>query len=95
MLLKVTALLGSLGALALLMNIANAQSAPQRSARHLYFDQTHEFLFAVTFTNSAEIRTLTVGIAAMRGKDVIDSLEDRPGLIGAGGGRRAGRVYRE
>jgi ABC-type glycerol-3-phosphate transport system permease component len=32
----------------------------------------HEFLFAVTFTNSAEIRTLTVGIAAMRGKDVID-----------------------
>src|SRR5436190_1753673 len=47
MLLKVTALLGSLGALALLMNVANAQSAPQRSARHLYFDQTHEFLFAV------------------------------------------------
>jgi ABC-type glycerol-3-phosphate transport system permease component len=32
----------------------------------------HEFLFAVTFTNSAEIRTLTVGIAAMRGKDIID-----------------------
>lgn len=32
----------------------------------------HEFLFAVTFTNSASIRTLTVGIAAMRGKDVVD-----------------------
>jgi multiple sugar transport system permease protein len=39
----------------------------------------HEFLFAVTFTNSAEIRTLTVGIAAMRGKDVIDW-----GLLNAG-----------
>jgi multiple sugar transport system permease protein len=32
----------------------------------------HEFLFAVTFTSKAELRTLTVGIAAMRGKDVID-----------------------
>jgi multiple sugar transport system permease protein len=39
----------------------------------------HEFLFAVTFTNSADIRTLTVGIAAMRGKDVIDW-----GLLNAG-----------
>jgi ABC-type glycerol-3-phosphate transport system permease component len=39
----------------------------------------HEFLFAVTFTNSAELRTLTVGIAAMRGKDVIDW-----GLLNAG-----------
>jgi ABC-type glycerol-3-phosphate transport system permease component len=39
----------------------------------------HEFLFAVTFTNSAEIRTLTVGIAAMRGKDVVDW-----GLLNAG-----------
>jgi multiple sugar transport system permease protein len=39
----------------------------------------HEFLFAVTFTNSAAIRTLTVGIAAMRGKDVVDW-----GLLNAG-----------
>lgn len=39
----------------------------------------HEFLFAVTFTNKAELRTLTVGIAAMRGKDVIDW-----GLLNAG-----------
>jgi multiple sugar transport system permease protein len=31
-----------------------------------------EFLFAVTFTSSDQMRTLTVGIAAMRGKDVID-----------------------
>lgn len=38
-----------------------------------------EFLFAVTFTNSAELRTLTVGIAAMRGKDVVDW-----GLLNAG-----------
>jgi ABC-type glycerol-3-phosphate transport system permease component len=33
----------------------------------------------VTFTNKAELRTLTVGIAAMRGKDVIDW-----GLLNAG-----------
>ncbi len=38
-----------------------------------------EFLFAVTFTSKAELRTLTVGIAAMRGKDVVDW-----GLLNAG-----------
>lgn len=38
-----------------------------------------EFLFAVTFTNKEQLRTLTVGIAAMRGKDVIDW-----GLLNAG-----------
>lgn len=38
-----------------------------------------EFLFAVTFTSSANLRTLTVGIAAMRGKDVVDW-----GLLNAG-----------
>lgn len=38
-----------------------------------------EFLFAVTFTNSAELRTLTVGVAAMRGKDLVDW-----GLLNAG-----------
>jgi multiple sugar transport system permease protein len=38
-----------------------------------------EFLFAVTFTSSDQMRTLTVGIAAMRGKDVIDW-----GLLNAG-----------
>jgi multiple sugar transport system permease protein len=38
-----------------------------------------EFLFAVTFTNSSELRTLTVGIAAMRGKDIVDW-----GLLNAG-----------
>jgi multiple sugar transport system permease protein len=38
-----------------------------------------EFLFAVTFTSRAELRTLTVGIAAMRGKDVVDW-----GLLNAG-----------
>lgn len=38
-----------------------------------------EFLFAVTFTSRDELRTLTVGIAAMRGKDVIDW-----GLLNAG-----------
>jgi multiple sugar transport system permease protein len=38
-----------------------------------------EFLFAVTFTSRAELRTLTVGIASMRGKDVIDW-----GLLNAG-----------
>ena len=38
-----------------------------------------EFLFAVTFTSKAELRTLTVGIASMRGKDVIDW-----GLLNAG-----------
>lgn len=38
-----------------------------------------EFLFAVTFTSREELRTLTVGIAAMRGKDVIDW-----GLLNAG-----------
>jgi multiple sugar transport system permease protein len=38
-----------------------------------------EFLFAVTFTSKADLRTLTVGIAAMRGKDVIDW-----GLLNAG-----------
>ena len=38
-----------------------------------------EFLFAVTFTSRAELRTLTVGISAMRGKDVIDW-----GLLNAG-----------
>src|SRR5690606_31968803 len=30
-----------------------------------------EFLFAVTFTNKAELRTLTVGISAMRGRDIV------------------------
>jgi ABC-type glycerol-3-phosphate transport system permease component len=38
-----------------------------------------EFLFAVTFTSSSELRTLTVGIAAMRGKDIVDW-----GLLNAG-----------
>jgi multiple sugar transport system permease protein len=38
-----------------------------------------EFLFAVTFTSSSELRTLTVGIAAMRGKDIVDW-----GLMNAG-----------
>jgi len=38
-----------------------------------------EFLFAVTFTSRADLRTLTVGIASMRGKDVIDW-----GLLNAG-----------
>jgi ABC-type glycerol-3-phosphate transport system permease component len=38
-----------------------------------------EFLFAVTFTSSADLRMLTVGIAAMRGKDVVDW-----GLLNAG-----------
>lgn len=38
-----------------------------------------EFLFAVTFTSRTELRTLTVGIASMRGKDVIDW-----GLLNAG-----------
>jgi ABC-type glycerol-3-phosphate transport system permease component len=38
-----------------------------------------EFLFAVTFTNSSELRTLTVGVAAMRGKDIVDW-----GLLNAG-----------
>ncbi len=38
-----------------------------------------EFLFAVTFTSSAELRTLTVGVAAMRGKDIVDW-----GLLNAG-----------
>ncbi|MEA2515287.1 MAG: hypothetical protein QOF33_165 [Thermomicrobiales bacterium] len=38
-----------------------------------------EFLFAVTFTSKTELRTLTVGIAAMRGKDVVDW-----GLLNAG-----------
>ena len=38
-----------------------------------------EFLFAVTFTSSASLRTLTVGIAAMRGRDMIDW-----GLLDAG-----------
>lgn len=38
-----------------------------------------EFLFAVTFTNRASLRTLTVGIAAMRGRDLIDW-----GLLDAG-----------
>jgi multiple sugar transport system permease protein len=38
-----------------------------------------EFLFAVTFTSKADLRTLTVGIAAMRGKDVVDW-----GLLNAG-----------
>jgi multiple sugar transport system permease protein len=38
-----------------------------------------EFLFAVTFTSSSELRTLTVGVAAMRGKDIVDW-----GLLNAG-----------
>ncbi len=38
-----------------------------------------EFLFAVTFTSKAELRTLTVGIAAMRGRDIVDW-----GLLNAG-----------
>ncbi len=38
-----------------------------------------EFLFAVTFTNRPSLRTLTVGIAAMRGRDMIDW-----GLLDAG-----------
>jgi ABC-type glycerol-3-phosphate transport system permease component len=38
-----------------------------------------EFLFAVTFISSSELRTLTVGIAAMRGKDLVDW-----GLLNAG-----------
>lgn len=38
-----------------------------------------EFLFAVTFINSSDLRTLTVGIAAMRGKDIVDW-----GLLNAG-----------
>lgn len=38
-----------------------------------------EFLIAVTFTSSAELRTLTVGIAAMRGRDIVDW-----GLLNAG-----------
>lgn len=38
-----------------------------------------EFLFAVTFTSSSQLRTLTVGIAAMRGKDIVDW-----GLLNAG-----------
>lgn len=38
-----------------------------------------EFLFAVTFTTSAELRTLTVGVAAMRGRDIVDW-----GLLNAG-----------
>ncbi len=38
-----------------------------------------EFLFAVTFTSKAGLRTLTVGIAAMRGRDIVDW-----GLLNAG-----------
>jgi ABC-type glycerol-3-phosphate transport system permease component len=38
-----------------------------------------EFLFAVTFISSSELRTLTVGIAAMHGKDIVDW-----GLLNAG-----------
>lgn len=38
-----------------------------------------EFLFAVTFTSKAELRTLTVGVAAMRGRDIVDW-----GLLNAG-----------
>ncbi len=38
-----------------------------------------EFLFAVTFTSKAELRTLTVGISAMRGRDIVDW-----GLLNAG-----------
>jgi ABC-type glycerol-3-phosphate transport system permease component len=38
-----------------------------------------EFLIAVTFTSSADLRTLTVGIAAMRGRDIVDW-----GLLNAG-----------
>lgn len=38
-----------------------------------------EFLFAVTFTSSANLRTLTVGVAAMRGRDIVDW-----GLLNAG-----------
>lgn len=38
-----------------------------------------EFLIAVTFTSSAHLRTLTVGIAAMRGRDIVDW-----GLLNAG-----------
>jgi multiple sugar transport system permease protein len=38
-----------------------------------------EFLFAVTFTSRPELRMLTVGIAAMRGKDIVDW-----GLLNAG-----------
>lgn len=38
-----------------------------------------EFLFAVTFTTSANLRTLTVGVAAMRGRDIVDW-----GLLNAG-----------
>lgn len=39
----------------------------------------HEFIFAVTFINKDEIRTLTVGIAAMRGVEIVDW-----GLLNAG-----------
>src|ERR1035438_5882100 len=39
----------------------------------------HEFIFAVTFINKAEVRTLTVGIAAMRGVEIVDW-----GLLNAG-----------
>jgi ABC-type glycerol-3-phosphate transport system permease component len=38
-----------------------------------------EFLFAVTFTSKSELRTLTVGVAAMRGRDIVDW-----GLLNAG-----------
>lgn len=38
-----------------------------------------EFLIAVTFTSSAHLRTLTVGVAAMRGRDIVDW-----GLLNAG-----------
>jgi ABC-type glycerol-3-phosphate transport system permease component len=39
----------------------------------------HEFIFAATFINSTELKTLTVGIASMKGIDVIDW-----GLLNAG-----------
>lgn len=39
----------------------------------------HEFIFAATFVNSTEIKTLTVGIASMKGIDVVDW-----GLLNAG-----------
>ena len=79
--LEEAALIDGAGILAAFVKIIVPLSLPGLLATGIFafILSWHEFLFAVTFTSSADIRTLTVGIAAMRGKDVVDW-----GLLNAG-----------